>query len=1279
MKKALIVTGIILLLIIIILLAGWWWLTSTRSGAEFVLNRAGAAVPSLQWETLDGNFSRGLVLTGVSLDEADTRVRVQHLDLAVRLSLLPLVVDIPWMRAREVDVYVPQPGPEDPDPPPFEMPDLSSPIPMRIDELLVERARIHLPAVDDGPAPETQTIDRLVLAGSWHERLDLDQLELIRPGLSLGAQGHWQLSDPHGGELTLNADYRVDEEIRQRLDIRLTGRLDQLEIDFDADGPIRASGLAVIEELPGDPRLRLELTGAFENWPGLELAARDLEITASGNLAGWQANFSGRLEGMELPDNRLSADLSGSMQEIEIERLLAEVFDGQIVARGRLRLDPELTAELLIDLERLDLTELYPEWPQQARINGRLDLTGDTRSVRLNQVSLTAPPTSLNLTGTGAINLETDDILLDLSWRELTWPPVTDDTEPLLSSQSGTIRLTGALSAWQLELQAMIAAMDLPATSVEASARGTEDQAHVDRLLLDAGEAGTVDASGQVWWSPTLGGSVQLAVTEANPSHFVPELPGRVNARMDLRFDTLADLALEVHEISGQLRDQPVSGRGTVAISEEQPESGNFNLAFGDNRLSVDSRDGENWRWQLAAQALHQLWPTLDGQLQLQGQFNPFAQSLSLAGEIRSAAFEEVTLAHGDLSADINWQDPPRAKVNLTLTELDLNPWERIEQLDLSLNGTCDGHALRLGLFAERGNLDLAARGALPDCLDDGQTWSGAVERLNLTNTIAGDWELNQTLALEISPDRVTAQAGCLVESASREGRICLRALTLGEDSSIELGIEQVPMDLVLLPINPLFNLTNQLSGELNAAWNADIGLQRLGGHLALGPGALQPLESDRQLLVIESVRLDLETPDPGQDNLLVTLEALLEGDSRLRGQALVLDLTDFGSATVDAEARLNLPDIGVFNRLVAELDNLEGQLQVDLAVQGQLSNPTLDGSARLTNGLVAHAPLGLVVSQIGLDLNVDNDEGHLVGQMRSGDGQMRITGRIHQDQEHWNYELTLNGEDFQFADIDWLRIRASPQLSFSRRNEQINLDGDIHITRLRAGMPPGTEARVTESDDVRVVGEPDQIDEGFEQQLSGRLAILMGEDARISAQGLQTQLTGGIELLFDPQAPRPRARGQIGLRNGSYSAYGQTLEVREGEILFTGHPLDNPRLNIRAVRDIFGDPQVDEAGVQIQGSAQDPVITLFTDPPTSQETALAYVVTGADFDVAGGHGAVNLGFYLLPRLFVSYGIGLFEAGNVLSGRYELSRRWGVRVVSGERDTGVDLSFSIER
>ena len=115
-------------------------------------------------------------------------------------------------------------------------------------------------------------------------------------------------------------------------------------------------------------------------------------------------------------------------------------------------------------------------------------------------------------------------------------------------------------------------------------------------------------------------------------------------------------------------------------------------------------------------------------------------------------------------------------------------------------------------------------------------------------------------------------------------------------------------------------------------------------------------------------------------------------------------------------------------------------------------------------------------------------------------------------------------------------------------------------------------------------------------------------------------------------QQPAPRGRGIVSLTNGSYQAYGQNLEINDGEIILTGHPIDNPRLDIQAIRDIFGDAQVEQAGVTITGNARNPEIRLFTNPPTSEEKALAYVATGADFDHAAGQGAINVGFYLAAK-----------------------------------------------
>ncbi len=1273
MKKLMIITGIVLVLLAGAVAGAWWWLTSTQSGANWALDRAAGVVPSLQWQSLSGGLRRGLTLESVALDEADTEIRIGRLELSAHVRLLPSpAVDVQWLRADDVEIHLAEGEPPDPEAKPFEMPDISAPIPIRIHELRVADLQIHTGPDHDEPV----RIDRIALSGQYHEQLDLESLAVDLPDSQLRASGYWQLKAPFGGRLDISATHDIDPDTRQQIDLVVDGRLALLEIELTTAGPAELEGQVKVRGLPSDIDASVDLKGRFGDWPDLDLVVKDLTLSASGGPDAWQARVGAQVEGMDLPQNRLRAELSGSTRRIEIEELIAEVFDGEITAGGQLDLDPELNARLDIDLSRLDLTTVYPDWPEQARLDGRMRVHADARTVELEELALSAPPTRLNVEGSGRLDPENDQVSLDLNWRNLDWPPITDDSRPLFSSQSGRVRLDGALSDWQLEVDAMFEALEQPTTSVELRAHGDDRQAWIDGLRVQAGRAGSLNIDGQLAWQPEPAGRLAIELIETDPGQFIPELPGQVSGRVQLEFDSLESMELELVAIDGQLRGQPLDGSGRLRISEELPEAGELDLALGDNRMSLSSSDGRAWRWQLEARALDQLWPEIDGYLDLEGQIHPFAGTFKARGRFNSLFWNDIALTEGELETSLSWQDPVEFDFDLKLRDLDLTPWERLDTVELNLSGDCDSHRFGLVTQGRRAHLELSGNGALPKCLQDVRSWQGAMEQLYLANTLAGDWELNQPLAIQVSAEQIQAEGACLVESATRQGRLCLRTLTIDGDSRAEVGIENVPMDLLLVPIDPTFHLTTPLSGELSVAWSPQ-GLEDLAGFLQLDAGAITPLDNDRELLRIESVRLDL---NPATNRLVLDFEALLEGDSQLTGQARFVDLKDPGSAEIDALARLNLPDIGVFNRLVPELDQLGGRLEGDLLIRGPLLGPSFQGQARLQEGLIVHAPLGLKISDIDIALDGENDEGRLTGRMLSGDGHLNINGRIDQrEDETWRFEISADGERFAFADIDWLRLYASPQVRLTGSGEAVEIDGDIRIDHLRGGMPPGVEERVNVSEDVRVLGETEEEEELIDQRLTGRLGIHVGDDARLAAMGMQTQLAGELELIWEPQSPIPRGRGLIRLPQGSYRAYGQNLEIRDGEILFTGHSLDNPRLDIRAIRDIFGDPQVEEAGVHIRGNAQNPVIELFTSPPTSEEKALAYVITGADFDHAGGQGAINVGFYLLPRLFVSYGIGLFEAGNVLSGRYELSQRWGVRVVSGERDTGVDLSFAIDR
>jgi translocation and assembly module TamB len=244
-----------------------------------------------------------------------------------------------------------------------------------------------------------------------------------------------------------------------------------------------------------------------------------------------------------------------------------------------------------------------------------------------------------------------------------------------------------------------------------------------------------------------------------------------------------------------------------------------------------------------------------------------------------------------------------------------------------------------------------------------------------------------------------------------------------------------------------------------------------------------------------------------------------------------------------------------------------------------------------------------------------------------------------------------------------------------------LKLDGRIDIPKALLAPKMSLDAVKNESSDIEVVDGAEYrkiVEPEAPMAISGSIEVALGDKVHVDLAGARAQLGGNVVLNWTEDEPVPVANGAIAV-TGEYKAYGQLLEIEDSSIRFPAVPADNPRLNIRAVREIYGSRKVEQAGVWITGTAQRPDIRLYTNPTTTEEKAFSFLVTGSDFDYAGGVGAVSLGTYVLPRLYVSYGIGLFDTGNVISGRFDLSRRWGIKASSGERDTGVDVSFTVDR
>jgi len=212
----------------------------------------------------------------------------------------------------------------------------------------------------------------------------------------------------------------------------------------------------------------------------------------------------------------------------------------------------------------------------------------------------------------------------------------------------------------------------------------------------------------------------------------------------------------------------------------------------------------------------------------------------------------------------------------------------------------------------------------------------------------------------------------------------------------------------------------------------------------------------------------------------------------------------------------------------------------------------------------------------------------------------------------------------------------------------------------------------------------------------------------------LTAGVEGSVRIRGGNQEPYVGS-GRLDLREGRYKAYGQELEIEQGELLFNG-PLTNPEINVRAIRKA-GDVT---AGIRLAGTPDNLRSDVFSEPPLSDADTLSYLLTGrplASASTAGegdtlsnaafalgmsGAGTVasqvrsSLGLETLSveggsedgriiagkrfgdRLLVEYGYGLIDKLGTLLLRYKLSERLTLESRTGTVGN-LDIVYSVKR
>ena len=421
-------------------------------------------------------------------------------------------------------------------------------------------------------------------------------------------------------------------------------------------------------------------------------------------------------------------------------------------------------------------------------------------------------------------------------------------------------------------------------------------------------------------------------------------------------------------------------------------------------------------------------------------------------------------------------------------------------------------------------------------------------------------------------------------------------------------------------------------------------------------------------------------------------------------------------------------------------LQESHGDLHLDLRLGGVWRDPSLVGSLRLAKAGAYLPSAGIHVSDLELSATLEKDLVRIDGlKAVSGPGHLEGGALIRlRGWEVAGYSGTLSGERFQTVYLPELQLLTSPKLSFKGEGERLTVAGELAIPEMLISGPP-TRSVVAPSKDVILEGAPEgEGSKKFPVEVDGEIKLVLGDKVQVKAEGIDATLGGEMDLTLQG-IEKISSHGEIRVVKGRYRAYGIDLEIVRGRLYYVGGPVDQPTLDILALRKVADV----RAGVTVAGPLGSQVVKLYSEPTLPDVDIMAYMVlghplgsssdqaslvasaasslfsfgqsesfqdklkdrlglsvlgvetvdqttagrmgyqevpvtpTGAAPKTSAGESLMTVGKYLTPKIYLSYGRSLVTGGSLFQLRYDIVRHWQIETQSGS-ESGADLYYKLE-
>jgi translocation and assembly module TamB len=1270
--------GIVFAALLILIAAAVAWVLNTESGARWAANRAvGALGGKLEIREVRGTIAGPLMVGGVRFYDAETGldVNVERVALDVALSeLFAWRVHVQTLDVSGVDVRLAERKKKDQEPSRFS---LKAPIDVLLDRFTLKGARVSRGGKELVVARTAEAV------GSWTGKgVAVQKLVVDSPDGNVHLAGDVDERGSYVGRATGGFRWRFGE-YEYAGELIATSEKEQLNVLLRMSAPLVARLDATLGEtkaLPWkftlsvpkfDPREKLLPDSSLES-----LAAT---LRGEGDLTVAEVRGEVAMNGQRLRIEPLRVRLDDRVLKIENLTLIDPGGRGALTAAGDVRFGAAAA-----------------DAARSAAINRPNAASSASGRAGPGEVEA-SPPFFANLL---------------VQWQGVELPKEWVG-QPL--STHGGLKVVGTPATFTADGQLSLGPPGHLA-DIALAITGTPEQIEVKRFSIIQ-QKGNLTATGTVGLKPRIDWQLAARATRFDPGAFFAGWPGKLGFALDTKGELTEkgpNASLDLKNLTGTLRGRSIAGNAALTLSPDKVIAGTLHVRSGKSAVSLTGRHGKamdvDTEFDIASldDWLPHAAGRLNGKFHVTGTWPRLAIEGGAQG--RGLALGEYSVRAIDVAVDVKNPQSPSGSLKVTATEIIASGFTfSIAKLDAS--GDEKDHTVKLTATGQPLTTQLRIHGARED---DG--WSGSVDQLTLAAVGIEPLSLREPARITWSPRGFSISQSCL---AGDHISACVAA---SQDAAGELNakytLEHLPLGLIAalaVPNLPL-RIEAVIEGDgtiRRTPQGALFGQARVTSSSGRISDAAATAREDAADALLTYENLKVEAKLAG-DTAQGSIAASLSGDGRLEGHIALANLSG-SSPSLEGSAKLTIADLSPAGLFVPQLADVHGRGEANVDIAGTLAEPQITGSAQL-QGLAAEVPqvgIKLHDGELQASMATGNDI-TLTGQVSSGDGKVTLNGST---STQGVLKVKVQGKDFVAANIPGAKVTIEPDLDFARTSEKMTLGGTVTVPRAEIDLTklPKLGNVQHASPDVVVIDD-EAVEESKSVPLEAHITVLLGKDVSLIGYGLNAKLAGQLLVHELPNQPTT-GNGEIRV-SGKYKAYGQDLTIQQGRLLFAGQAINDPQVNLIATRTV----DTVTAKLIVSGSAQKPLLEVTSDPPLPQTQALAYLVAGKPLNEVGsgegdmvqsaarslggaagnliakglgkrlgiseigiedraeiGGSAFTVGQYLSPRLYLSYGVGLFEPGQVVTLRYRISDRVSLEAVQGTLSQKAGISYRIEK